>query len=55
MPQHTKLNITLFGSVIVCAALHVAPTAFPMMYLTLSWNTSLFVAVAASAACALWS
>jgi len=55
VPQHTNEKRTFSGSVTVCTALQVAPTALPMMYFTLSWNTSLLAAVAASAASALWS
>jgi hypothetical protein len=55
VPQHTNENRTFSGSVTVWTALQVAPTALPMMYFTLSWNTSLLAAVAASAASALWS
>ena len=55
MPQHTKENSTLLGSVMVWAALQVAPTALPMMYFTLSWKTSLLVAVAGVGGLALWS
>ncbi len=55
VPQQTKAKSTFCGSDTVCTALQVAPTALPMMYFTLSWNTSLLAAVAASAASALWS